>query len=113
MVYDTLNALIDEIKQCPEYNAYISARELAMQNETTKNMLEEYHRLQLQAQAMSISGANDAGLLEKLQKLGEYLQFDALAADYLLAEYHINQMLGTIYQKIAKAVDLPLDFLET
>ena len=58
------------------------------------------------------AGTPDAEANEKLQKLGELLQFDAAAAAYLLAEYRLNGLLGEIYKILAEAVELDLGALE-
>ena len=66
----------------------------------------------MKVQAASVAGTPDAEITEKLQKLGELLQFDEAAAEYLLAEYRLNGLLSEIYKILAEAVDLDLGTLE-
>ena len=112
MTYDTAYKLADELKNCAEYRAYKEARELAFQTETTKNLIAEYHKLQIQAQSAMLSGQKNDEQLEKLQKLGEVLQFDTAAAAFLMAEYRLNGLLGDVYKILAAAVEVDLGALE-
>ncbi len=112
MVYDKVDDLIRQIQDSTEFQTYQAAKEKAMQNETTRALIKEYHQLQLQAQAAALSGNQDQTLMQKLQKLGELLQFDPAASAYLLSEYQINQALADIYKRLANAVGISLDLLE-
>lgn len=112
MVYDTAKKLADELKASDEYRAYAEAKARAIENETTRTLIDEYHRLQIQAQAASVSGGNRDELMQKLQKIGEVLQFDTAASAFLLAEFRLNRMLADVYKTLAAAVDMDLSQLE-
>lgn len=113
MVYDTARALAAELKSSEEYRSFQSLRDRALQNETTKGLLKEYHRLQIQAQAAAVQGKQDQDLLQRLKKVGEVLQFDADASAFLMAEYRMNRLLGDVYKILAEAVDVDLSMLES
>ncbi len=112
MVYDTANQLAKELKQSEEYRTFKKLREQVTENDTTKSLLTEYHRLQIKAQAAAVSGKKDDETLEKLQKIGEVLQLNKEASDYLLAEFRLNRMLGDVYRILAEAIDVDLSALE-
>ena len=112
MIYDNARRLAEELKNSEEYRAYCAAKERAFANESTRNLIGEYHKLQMKAQANAISGEKNDELLQKLQKLGEVLQFDADAANFLMAEYRLNTMLGDVYKILAEAIDIDLSALE-
>lgn len=112
MVYDTAKGLARELQDSQEYQAYLDAREKIEGNTTTKALIDEYHRLQIQAQAAAVSGTNNGELLQKLQKVGEVLQFDGEASAFLLAEYRLQRMLGDVYKILAEALDIDLSALE-
>lgn len=112
MVYDTAKNLARELQASPEYSQYVEARERATENEATRTMIDEYHRLQIQAQAAAVSGANNTELLQKLQKIGEVLQFDQDAAAFLMAEFRLNRMLADVYKILAEAIDVDLSPFE-
>ena len=59
-----------------------------------------------------MQGKKDDALLEKLQKIGEVLQFDKNASAYLIAEYQMNRMLSDVYKILAEAIDVDLSALE-
>ena len=112
MVYDTVKKLAEELKASDEYAAFCSARDRAMENETTKTLIQEYHRLQIRAQAAAVSGEKNDELLQKLQKIGELLQFDEAASAYLMTEFRLNRMLSDVYRILAEAIDVDLGALE-
>lgn len=112
MVYDTADRLAGELRASDEYQAYASAKERAMESDTTRALIAEYHRLQIQAQAAAVSGERNDEVLQKLQKIGEVLQFDAAASAFLMAEYRMNKMLGDVYKVLAAAVDVDLSAFE-
>ena len=112
MVYDQAKQLAVRMRESEEYRSFCEAKERAFANASTRTLLNEYHKLRRRAQANVLSGEHDETLLMQLQKLGEALQFDADAADYLLAEYRLGTMLGDIYKILAEAVDMDLNDLE-
>lgn len=112
MVYDTAKQLAAELKASEEYRVYAEAKERATENETTRTLIDEYHRLQMQAQAAALSGGKNDEVLVKLQKVGELLQFDSSASAFLLAEFRMNRMLADVYKILAEAVDIDLSTLE-
>jgi len=112
MVYDTANTLAAELRASEEYKEYQKTREAAMSNDTTKALIAEYHKLQMQAQAVVMQGKKDDELFQKLQKIGEVLQLDKDASSFLLAEYRMNRMLGDVYKILAEAIDVDLSGLE-
>lgn len=112
MVYDTAKQLARELQESQEYRLYRDAKETAMENDSTRALLDEYHKLQFQAQAAAVSGKQDGETLQKLQKIGEVLQFDSSASAFLLAEFRLNRMLADVYKTLAEAVDVDLSRLE-
>ncbi len=113
MVLDTAHLLARQLRDSAEYAAFEKARDAAMENDTTKSLINEYHRLQIQAQAASMSGQSNEALLDKLKKVGEVLQFDADASKFLFAEFRLNQLLADVYKILADAIDIDLGALES
>lgn len=112
MVYDAAQRLVDELKQSDEYMQFAAAKEAAMQNDTTRALIADLHKLQMQAQAASLAGKRDDEALNRLQRIGEMLQFNPEAAEYLTAEFRLNRMMGDIYKMLAKAMEIDLSLLE-
>ena len=113
MVYDTAKLLASELKGSIEYREYSAAKEHALQNATTRSLIEEYNKLQILSQAALIAGDGENESLKKLQKIGELLQFDHDASAYLMAEYRLKRMLGDVYKTLAEAVEIDLGPLES
>ena len=112
MVYDTAKQLANELKNSEEYRAYTVVKARALENKTTRALIDEYNKLQIQAQAAMIAGEHESESLKKLQKIGELLQFDADASAYLIAEFRLKRMVGDVYKILAEAVDIDLGALE-
>ena len=112
MVYDTAKLLASEMKNSVEYREFSAAKERAMENATTRSLIEEYNRLQMLAQAALIAGERENASIQKLQKVGELLQFDKDASSYLMAEFRLKRMLGDVYKILAEAVEIDLSSLE-
>lgn len=112
MVYDTAKLLANEMKSSVEYREYEKAKARAMENNTTRTLIDEYNRLQIRSQAALIAGDKESESLKKLQKIGELLQFDADASAYLMAEFRLKRMLGDVYKILADAVEIDLSSLE-
>ena len=112
MVYDTANLLANELKSSEEYRAYTVVKARAMENNTTRALIDEYNKLQIRSQAAMIAGDKESDSLKKLQKIGELLQFDADASAYLMAEFRLKRMLGDVYKILAEAVEIDLSSLE-
>lgn len=102
--------LVQAIRQSREYEAYTAAREKALADEQTAALLRRFHRLQLRVQARQMAGNEGGAEEEELKKLAELLQFSPDAAAYLLAEYALNHLLTTTYDRIARGVGV--DFAE-
>lgn len=112
MLLDDAKALADKLRASAEYQTYREAKERAYASKAAAALLDEFYALRMKAQASAVAGTPDADVTEKLQRLGELLQFDEAAATYLMAEFRLNALLGDIYKILAEAVDLDLGTLE-
>jgi len=113
MILDDARTLADKLRSSEEYQTYREAKERAYAQPSTAALLDEFHALRMKVQAASVAGTPDEQDAQKLQKLGELLQFDSAAAEYLMAEYRLNTLLGEIYKILAKAADLDIDTFGT
>ena len=112
MTYDTAIKLADELKNSEEYKSFKALADKVRGNETTVALLKEYHSLQIEVQSMMYTGEKDQSKIERLQKLGEVLQLNPDASEYLMAEFRLNTVIGDIYKIIADAVEIDLSMLE-
>lgn len=111
-VYDKAHELARELKNSPEYQEYQRCKEVAMENETQKALIQEYKKLQFQLQ-VSVAGGEkpDPAEMERLQKIMAVLQLSQDATRYLMAEFQLQKMLADIYKILGEAVDIDMDML--
>ena len=112
MLLDDARMLANKLKASEEYRIYRESKERAYAQPSTAALLDEFYALRMKTQAAAVAGTPDAEATEKLQKLGELLQFDEAAADYLMAEFRLNALLGDVYKILAEAVGLDLGAFE-
>ena len=111
-IYDVSRALAKALRESDEYLQYKKAREAAFEDDVTKNLLKQYHKMQLQAQALVLSGKKDEDFMRQMQNIGEILQMNGNASAYLTAEYKISRLLGDVYKILGDAIDVDLSALE-
>ena len=111
-VYDKAHELARELKNSPEYQEYQRCKEVAMENETQKALIQEYKKLQFQLQVSVAGGGKpDPAEMERLQKIMVVLQLSQDATRYLMAEFQLQKMLADIYKILGEAVDIDMDML--
>ena len=112
-VYDEAHDLAKEIHSSDDYKEYARLKEIVSADEKTKGLLDNYKKLQLEAQASMMTGGEPSEeTMDKLKKLGEVLQFNPEVSGYFAAEYRFQTMVGDVYKIISDACDLGLDFLK-
>lgn len=112
LIFEKTDELAAMLKDSTEYKEYLTVKERAMADAGTKAMLDEYAKLQYKLQAASISGVAEDEELVKLQKLGELLQLNPGASEYLFAQYRLNSLLTEVYSRLGKAVGIDIGMLE-
>jgi cell fate (sporulation/competence/biofilm development) regulator YlbF (YheA/YmcA/DUF963 family) len=112
-IYDKAHELADLLKQSPEYQQYKEIKEKVYQDERTKVLLEDFRKMQFEAQAAYLGGTEPGPeLLEKIQRLGEVLQFNPDVTAFLNAEMIFHRVLSDIYAIIGDAAEVDLSFLK-
>ena len=105
MILDDAKALADKLRDSDEYKTYLAAKERAFANPSTAALLNEFFALRKRFYALRQCDEQDDLLEKKLIKMSDVLQFDADAAAYLLAELHLNELLGNIIMTLAAGID--------
>ena len=110
-IYDKANELAALLKQDETYLAYKKTKEEVYAEEANKKMIGDYKKLQFEAQAAMMSGQEpDAELMDKIQKMGEVLQFNPKITEFFAAEYKFQTLMADLYKIIFADVS---DFGET
>lgn len=112
MVNEKAKELAEAIRASGEYKRFTEAKQAIADDSMTQNLLREYSKLRVRMQAAAVAGEEDPEAMVKLQKLGELLQMDRAASEYLMAEFMLSRMVGDVYKTIASAVDLDLSMLD-
>ena len=111
-IYDRANLLAQDIKASVEFREYKAAKDALAEDETAKQLVKQYKKLQFEAQAMLMGGKNpDAEAMQQLQKLGELLAYNPKAAAFFEAEYKFNTVISDIYKIIGQAAEIDMDFM--
>lgn len=112
-VYDRANSLAQDIKESSEYKEYKALKDEIFQDETTKNLVRQYKKLQFEAQTQMMSGKQpDAEIMDKIKKLNDVLVFNSKVNEFFIAEYKFNTLISDIYRIIGEACDVDVDFLK-
>ena len=112
-VYDRANALAQDIKESEEYKAYRALKDELFADESTKNLIRDYKKLQFKAQAAIMAGGKpEDETMDKLQKLGDVLGFNPKVTEFFAAEYKFNTLISDIYKIIGAACDIEADILQ-
>ena len=111
-IYDQARALASALKETEEYREYTRLKAVAYEDSTNKALLDEYKRLQFQAQVKFASGDRpEESDMQRLQAIGNLLQFNQDASSFLLAEFRFQKMLADIYKILGDAAGIDLDML--
>lgn len=113
VIYDKAHELADLLNQCPECKEYKALKDRIESNENDRRLFGEYRKLRFEVQTVYISGETpEEDKLQKLNKLGEVLQFNTDIAAFIGAEYRLNQLISDVYRILGEAVGLDMNFLK-
>lgn len=112
-VYDKANELASLIKQSEEYKEYTKIKDELYEDEQNQRMIKDYKKLQFEAQAAYLTGQEpETELMNKIQKMGEVLQFNPKITEFFSAEYKFNTLVSDIYKIIGDACDVGANMFE-
>lgn len=112
-VYDKANELASLIKQSEEYEEYTKIKDEVYEDEQNQRMIKDYKKLQFEAQAAYLTGQEpEVELMNKIQKMGEVLQFNPKITEFFSAEYKFNTLVSDIYKIIGDACDVGANMFE-
>lgn len=112
-IYDKAHELARLIQDSDERKRYEKIKSEVFANEGDKRMINDFKKLQFEAQAAIFSGVEPAPeLMTKLQKLGEVLQFNPKITEYFAAEYAMQTLAADMYKIIGDACDLDTPSLQ-
>ncbi|MDR1271750.1 MAG: YlbF family regulator [Clostridiales Family XIII bacterium] len=104
-VYDKARELVIEIKNTPEYQGYMAAKEKVSVNSELVAALNDYQEKQFELQKTQLSGEGlPPEMMAAVQELYQILAKDPLAAEYLQAQVRYLMMAGDLYKTLGEVL---------
>ena len=98
------------IRETDEYQKYRLLREMVMEDETNRALLKEYQKAQTALQMAAMTGKEaDEETVQRFSKLSGLLYMNQDVAQYLLAQMHLQKLMGEVFQELTKAANLDLE----
>lgn len=98
-----------QIFDSPTAVQYRAARERAFADPDTAAMLSRQAKLRMKLEGETLAGgAADGDTLREWEKLSELLQFNPVAAEYLMAEYSFTQLMNRVIEAVSSGAGMTL-----
>ncbi len=111
-IYDKTHELARELKNTEEYREYARLKDIAMENETQKALIQEFKKLQFQLQVAMASGKQpDPDEMDRFQKIANVLQINPDVGQYLMAEMRFQKLMSDIFKILGEVADIDMDML--
>ena len=108
-VYDEANALARAIRESEAVRELRKWREEVERDETSRALMKEYKRLQMQLQLAAVAGAPAVETdTQRFQQIGTLLFGVEATRQALLLEMRVQQMMADIYKTLSDAAGLDL-----
>lgn len=108
-VYDEANNLARAIRECDECRAYRQMKEEIEGDETSRALMKEYKKLQMQLQLAAMTGAETSDSdAQRFQQIGGLLFTNPQTSQFLLSEMRLQQMMADVYKMLSDAAGLDM-----
>lgn len=106
-VYDQAHFLASEIKNSPEYQAYLQIKKEVEADATTKNMLFDLQRKNIEIQTKAMKGQEvPPEEIEQYKKLVEIVQMNRTISQYLEAEQRLVVLMNDVQRIISTGLEI-------
>lgn len=109
-VYDEANVLAKQIRESEVCASYRQMKEEIEQDATSKALINEYKKLQMQLQMAAVAGAETPDSeVQRFQQIGGLLMANPTTMQFLLSEMRLQQMMADVYKILndAAGLDMP------
>ena len=97
------------IRETPEYQDYIRARDAVNQDPVSSQLIQEYNRLQNRLQMFALTGRQtDEQDTERFRQLGGLLFAAPATSAYLLSQLRIQKLLADIFAQVSEAAGVSI-----
>lgn len=111
-IFEQTDKLAELLRTSREYLELKQAADIAFAEPSNAALLNDYRKLQMKVQAAQLSGGAEEDDLLRLQKLGELLQMNPQTSEYLFTQFRLHSLLGSVYKRLADAVDADLSMID-
>ena len=109
-IYDSANALANEIRQCGEVREYARLKEIAEADETNRKLIEESRKLQVKLQMQSAGGGQpNSDDMQRFQQIMSLLYMNDDVQAYMLAEIRLQKMMADLFKTIIDACGMDMN----
>lgn len=106
-IYDKAHELAKALKECEEVKSFKIASEKVKNNETSKKMLDDFRKIQIEAYTEQVQkGEISKELMEKLQSLGSVVSMNSDVAQYLQSEAKFGVIWEDVIKILTEAVGI-------
>lgn len=108
-IYDEANALARAIRESDDCRTYRRLKQEIENDETSRALLREYKKLQMQLQLSATTGADVSDDdSRRFQQIGALLFSNENTSRFLLLEMRLQQMTADIFKTISEAAGLDM-----
>ena len=95
-IYDSANALANELRQCEEVREYARLKEAAEADETNRKLIEESRR------------QHDPEEMQRFQQIMSLLYMNNDVQAYMLAEVRLQKLMADLFKTITDACGMDI-----
>ena len=111
-IHDKAHELAQALKQTDEYREMMELKELVYQDDTNKQLLEEYKRLQMRLMAASAGGAQpQPEEVQRMQAIAGLMQLNQDIGRYMMAEFRFQRLLSDVFKILGDVAGIDIDSL--
>ena len=108
-IYDSANALANELRRCEEVREYARLKEAAEADETNRKLIEESRRLQVKLQLQTAGGGQpDPEEMQRFQQIMSLLYMNNDVQAYMLAEVRLQKLMADLFKTITDACGMDI-----
>ena len=104
------NNLAEALRQTPEYQDFIRARDVVFADGVSAALLREYESLQTKLQMYALTGKEaGSGDIDRFTQLNGLMSLSPQTGTYLLSKVRMHKLLADVFASLSEACQLPIE----